>query len=86
MESKTFQKYYFKKIYVNFFQDGGLIICGNHSNQFIDPMILMAYLKRPISMIIAKKSYDKLFIGGLAKIVNSIPVIRQGVKYRIFSI
>jgi len=32
---------------------GALILCGNHSNQFIDPSLIISNLNRPVSYIIA---------------------------------
>jgi len=84
----TFVKYlaksavgiYFRKIYVmgvdNIPDDGPVIICGNHSNQFIDPMMILKYSKRKVNFTMAASSYNKPTIGTCAKLINVIPVTR----------
>lgn len=78
--SQTTTKVYFKTTYVigqeNIPEDGPLIICGNHSNQFIDPMMIMNYCNREISFTMAASSYNKKIIGSIAKLLNVIPVNR----------
>jgi len=53
-----------------------LIICGNHANQFIDPMMIMANTTREITFTMAASSYSKPVIGQLAKAIRVIPVHR----------
>lgn len=71
---------YFRKVYVigseNIPDDGPVIICGNHSNQFIDPMMILKYSKRKINFTMAASSFNKKVIGTLAKLLNVIPVNR----------
>jgi glycerol-3-phosphate O-acyltransferase/dihydroxyacetone phosphate acyltransferase len=71
---------YFRKIYVvgedNIPYDGPVIICGNHSNQFIDPMMILKYSKRKVNFTMAASSYNKPTIGTCAKLINVIPVNR----------
>lgn len=71
---------YFRKIYVigedNIPSDGPVIICGNHSNQFIDPMMILKYSKRKVSFTMAATSYNKRTIGTCAKLIDAIPVNR----------
>ena len=78
--SQTSTKVYFKTIYVigqeNIPKDGPLIICGNHSNQFIDPMMILNYCNRDISFTMAASSFNKAVVGPLAKLLNVIPVNR----------
>lgn len=78
--SQTSTKIYFKTIYVigqeNIPKDGPLIICGNHSNQFIDPMMIMNYCDREISFTMAASSFNKRVVGTFAKMLNVIPVNR----------
>lgn len=78
--SQTTTKVYFKTTYVigqeNIPEDGPLIICGNHSNQFIDPMMIMNYCNREISFTMAASSYNKKIVGSIAKLLNVIPVNR----------
>ncbi|KAJ9065485.1 Glycerol-3-phosphate/dihydroxyacetone phosphate acyltransferase [Entomophthora muscae] len=47
-----------------------------HANQFLDPIVLNRHASRRISYLIAKKSYDRPFIGRLSKFSGSIPVAR----------
>lgn len=60
---KTINTIYFKSIYLigedNIPNDGPLIICGNHSNQFIDPMLIMTYCQRELNFTMAASSYKK---------------------------
>jgi glycerol-3-phosphate O-acyltransferase/dihydroxyacetone phosphate acyltransferase len=78
--SKIITKIYFKTIYVigeeNIPTDGPVIICGNHSNQFIDPMMIMNYCPRDISFTMAASSFNKKVVGSIAKLLNVIPVNR----------
>ena len=78
--SQTSTKIYFKTVYVigqeNIPAEGPLIICGNHSNQFIDPMMIMNYCNREISFTMAATSFNKRVIGNIAKMLNVIPVNR----------
>lgn len=71
---------YFRKIYVigedNIPNEGPVIICGNHSNQFIDPMMILKYSKRRVNFTMAASSYKKPTIGTCAKLINVIPVNR----------
>lgn len=53
-----------------------MIICGNHSNQFIDPMAIMSYCNRAISFTMAASSYSKPVVGSVAKALKVIPVYR----------
>ena len=77
---QTTIKIYFKNIHIigeeNIPLDGPLIICGNHSNQFIDPMMIMNYCPRQISFTMASSSYNKPVIGTAAKMMKAIPVNR----------
>ena len=71
---------YFKKITLvakeNVPRDGPVIICGNHSNQFVDPMLLIAHCPRPLGFCMAASSFNKPVIGSFAKKINVIPVYR----------
>jgi glycerol-3-phosphate O-acyltransferase/dihydroxyacetone phosphate acyltransferase len=86
--SQTSTKIYFKTIYVigqeNIPKEGPLIICGNHSNQFIDPMMIMNYCEREISFTMAATSFNKKVIGKIAKLLNVIPVYRPE-DYKVVS-
>ena len=53
-----------------------LFVAAPHSNQFIDPCILQATGGRRIGFLAAAKSMRKLFIGLMARALNSIPVER----------
>jgi glycerol-3-phosphate O-acyltransferase/dihydroxyacetone phosphate acyltransferase len=55
---------------------GPVILVGNHANQFIDGMNLVASNERAISFMIAKKSYDRPYIGDVAKALCAVPVQR----------
>lgn len=55
---------------------GPVIVVGNHKNQFVDPMVVVSYVARPVSFLIAEKSMHRRIIGDIARWMNSIPVIR----------
>jgi len=55
---------------------GPVILTGNHNNQFVDGLILLTNCEREISFMIAQKSYDRPFVGFLARAFNCIPVSR----------
>jgi len=57
-------------------QDGPVIICSNHSNQFIDGVLLVSKLPRQIHFIGAAKSVKRPIIGDLMKALGVIPVER----------
>lgn len=71
---------YFRKIHVvgrdNVPESGPIIICGNHANQFVDPLLIGVNVKQQLSFTMAASSFTKPIIGVLAKSVNSIPVKR----------
>ena len=59
---------YFKKITIigleNIPENKPLMIPCNHNNQFIDAMLLIAYLKRPINFIMARTSVNEYPVVG----------------------
>jgi glycerol-3-phosphate O-acyltransferase/dihydroxyacetone phosphate acyltransferase len=71
---------YFRNIHVagteNIPMEGPTILCCNHSNQFMDAMLLISRCPRPLSFCFAASSYNKPVIGYLAKKINVIPVYR----------
>jgi len=70
---------YFREVTVdgveNIPLDGPIIFVGNHQNQFIDPMLLVAYSPRPLGFLVAQKSMHGI-VGFLARIFRAIPVSR----------
>ena len=71
---------YFRNIHVtglnNLPMEGPTILCCNHSNQFMDAMLLIAQCPRPLSFCFAASSFNKPIVGYLAKKINVIPVYR----------
>ncbi|ORY32320.1 hypothetical protein BCR39DRAFT_523975 [Naematelia encephala] len=57
-----------------------LFICGPHSNQFLDPLLLFSEVRkeahRRVSVLTAAKSMERAFIGLAARLMDSIPVAR----------
>ena len=53
-----------------------MFVVAPHANQFVDPIILLRHISRRIGFLVAKKSYDRRWVGGMAKIMNTIPVAR----------
>lgn len=78
--AEVVRKLYFRKVFVvgtaNIPEDGPLIICGNHANQFIDPVMIASYCNREISFTMAASSFIKPIVGTIAKSINAIPVKR----------
>ena len=71
---------YFRNIHVagleNMPLSGPTILCCNHSNQFMDAMVLISQCPRPLSFCFAASSFNKPIVGYLAKKINVIPVNR----------
>ena len=71
---------YFRNIHVSGIQnmpmEGPTILCCNHSNQFMDAMLIISHCPRPLSFCFAASSYNKPIVGYLAKKINVIPVYR----------
>lgn len=78
--AETIQNIYFKDVKVigseNIPESGPLIICGNHANQFIDPIMIISSVQRQVSYTMAASSFSKPVIGQLAAALKSIPVKR----------
>eukprot|EP01066_Platyproteum_vivax_P006956 Platyproteum_vivax@DN2596_c0_g1_i1.p1 len=55
---------------------GPVIFVGNHSNQFVDAMMLISKLPRQVSFLIAASSMKRPIVGDLAHFLNCIPVER----------
>ncbi|WWD17819.1 hypothetical protein CI109_102262 [Kwoniella shandongensis] len=57
-----------------------LFICGPHSNQFLDPLLLFSEVRkeagRRVSILTAAISMQRAFIGAVARVMDSIPVAR----------
>jgi glycerol-3-phosphate O-acyltransferase/dihydroxyacetone phosphate acyltransferase len=71
---------YFRNIHVagieNMPMEGPTILCCNHSNQFMDGMLIISQCPRPLSFCFAASSFNKPIVGYLAKKINVIPVYR----------
>lgn len=78
--SQAVQSLYFRKVFIvgieNVPKDGPVIICGNHANQFIDPIMIGSCVDRHLSFTMASSSFNKPIIGSLAKLAHAIPVKR----------
>lgn len=78
--SQTIKSLYFSKVHVvgreNIPRDGPVIFCGNHANQFIDPIMIISYVPRQMSFTIAASSFSKPLIGDAARLLKAIPVKR----------
>lgn len=58
-------------------QSGPVVfVCGPHSSQFVDPILIMTHTPRKLRFLIAAKSIKRWFVGFMAKIIESIPVQR----------
>lgn len=76
----TFNNMFFRSVEIlgaeNLPVHGPVILTGNHNNQFVDGVFLLANSQREISFMIAQKSWDRPFVGFLARVFNCIPVSR----------
>eukprot|EP00929_Paragymnodinium_shiwhaense_P016846 TRINITY_DN1254_c0_g1_i1.p1 TRINITY_DN1254_c0_g1~~TRINITY_DN1254_c0_g1_i1.p1 ORF type:complete len:688 (-),score=131.68 TRINITY_DN1254_c0_g1_i1:337-2400(-) len=57
-------------------KEGPLILTGNHNNQFVDGIMMVANCAREISFMIAQKSFERPVVGTLARALRCIPVTR----------
>eukprot|EP00056_Hartaetosiga_gracilis_P005288 m.83215 g.83215 ORF g.83215 m.83215 type:complete len:601 (-) comp12116_c0_seq1:136-1938(-) len=53
-----------------------LFVCGPHSSQFVDPILVMTHCPRNVRFLIAAKSMKRAFVGTMSMITNSIPISR----------
>lgn len=56
-----------------------LFVCAPHSNQLIDPLIVMRTCPRPVGFLCAAKTMRKRIIGSMANALDTIPVERAQV-------
>ena len=54
-----------------------IFVCGPHSNQFLDPLVVRKGTKRDIRYIVAAKSLRRKDVGWLLRNTHPIPVERQ---------
>eukprot|EP01059_Diplonema_ambulator_P001716 TRINITY_DN11448_c0_g2_i1.p1 TRINITY_DN11448_c0_g2~~TRINITY_DN11448_c0_g2_i1.p1 ORF type:complete len:628 (+),score=133.13 TRINITY_DN11448_c0_g2_i1:997-2880(+) len=57
-------------------QEGPVIFCGNHQNQFVDALMLYSTAPRRVSFIMAAKSMKKAVVGAFGSLLDAIPVRR----------
>lgn len=57
-------------------EDGPVIFVANHSNQFVDPLMLSSNTSRPVRFLCAAKSMKRPIVGNLARSVKAISVER----------
>jgi len=71
---------YFKEIQVigleNIPKEGPIIFVGNHANQYIDPLCIVAYAGHHISFMVAASTYRQKLMGFFCKLFGAIPVER----------
>ena len=56
--------------------DGPCIFVGNHANQFVDGIMLMSTSPKPLSFLVAEKSWRRRIIGDFAWAMGAVPVSR----------
>ena len=57
-------------------KNGPVIFTGNHANQFIDGVMIVATCHHKISYLIADKSWKRKVIGNLAWALDAVPIKR----------
>lgn len=55
---------------------GPIIFSGNHSNQFVDGIMVLTTAQHRVGFLIAEKSYNHPIIGTFAKLAGAVPVQR----------
>lgn len=55
---------------------GPVIFSGNHSNQFVDGLMVMTTAQHRVGFLIAEKSYNHPVVGTFAKLAGAVPVAR----------
>jgi glycerol-3-phosphate O-acyltransferase / dihydroxyacetone phosphate acyltransferase len=55
---------------------GPVIFSGNHSNQFVDGLMVMTTAQHRVGFLIAEKSYNHPVVGSFAKLAGAVPVAR----------
>ena len=55
---------------------GPIIFSGNHSNQFVDGIMVLTTAQHRVGFLIAEKSYNHPIIGTFAKLAGAVPVKR----------
>ena len=72
---------FFKEVQItgtdNIPRNGPIIFVGNHSNQFVDGIMLMSTVKgHKVSFLVAEKSWNRPVIGHLAFSMGAVPITR----------
>jgi len=57
-------------------QHGPVIFTGNHSNQFVDALMVLCNCRHKVGFMIAEKSMHRPVIGHFARAIGCIPVVR----------
>lgn len=57
-------------------KEGPIIFVGNHANQYIDPMAIIANCPHHISFMVAASTYRQRMMGFFTKVMGAIPVER----------
>lgn len=55
---------------------GPVIFSGNHSNQFVDGLMVMTTAQHRVGFLIAEKSYNHPVVGSFARLAGAVPVAR----------
>lgn len=55
---------------------GPIIFSGNHSNQFVDGVMVLTTAQHRVGFLIAEKSYNHPVVGFFAKLAGAVPVKR----------
>lgn len=78
--SKIIARIFFKNITVigieNFPAEGPVVLCATHNSQFVDAMMLIYAIERPVNFIIAASSTKNGFLKYFLKLINFIPTER----------
>ncbi|DBA01476.1 TPA: hypothetical protein N0F65_005595 [Lagenidium giganteum] len=57
-------------------KEGPVIFTGNHTNQFVDGMVVLMNCHRKVGFMIAEKSWHRPVIGDFSRVMGCIPVVR----------
>ncbi|RKP26631.1 hypothetical protein SYNPS1DRAFT_13938, partial [Syncephalis pseudoplumigaleata] len=53
-----------------------IFVVAPHANQFLDPLMVMRSVPRPVGFLCAQKTMERKYVGRMAKALNAIPVSR----------
>lgn len=63
---------------------GGVLLVPNHVS-FVDGLLLLASVDRPIRFVVDRKYYERPFLNWVGRVIDVIPIASEGTPEEIFS-